>query len=155
MMIKDYLIIGAGLSGLTTAYYLKQAGFSVQIVEAKATVGGRIQTVNDGEWQVDIGANTALLSSQSLELLIDELGIPYEDVVVSYFDSDTCVHEQYFAYLSYKYLTHPTPTRVSYQPAVVYNNNIWQAPAVMRVTAFATVFWLFQELPGLQQGLQS
>jgi oxygen-dependent protoporphyrinogen oxidase len=75
MMIKDYLIIGAGLSGLTTAYYLKQAGFSVQIVEAKATVGGRIQTVNDGEWQVDIGANTALLSSQSLELLIDELSI--------------------------------------------------------------------------------
>jgi oxygen-dependent protoporphyrinogen oxidase len=74
-IMKDYLIIGAGLSGLTTAYYLKQAGFSVQLVEAQPQVGGRIQTVNTGDWQVDIGANTALLSSQPLDNLIDALGI--------------------------------------------------------------------------------
>jgi len=73
--MKDYLIIGAGLSGLTTAYYLKQAGFSVQLVEANAHIGGRIQTVNADGWQVDIGANTALLSSQTLDQLIDDLGL--------------------------------------------------------------------------------
>lgn len=73
--MKDYLIIGAGLSGLTTAYYLKQAGFSVQIVEGKTHIGGRIQTVNVDGWQVDIGANTALLSSEPLDRLIDELGL--------------------------------------------------------------------------------
>jgi oxygen-dependent protoporphyrinogen oxidase len=74
--MKDYVIIGAGLSGLTTAYYLKQAGFSVQLIEAKAQVGGRIQTVNteDG-WQVDVGANTALLSSEAIDRLIDELDL--------------------------------------------------------------------------------
>ncbi len=74
-MMKDYLIIGAGLSGLTTAYYLKQAGFSVQLIEARPQIGGRIQTVNTDGWQVDIGANTALLSSQPLDTLIDELGL--------------------------------------------------------------------------------
>ncbi len=73
--MKDYLIIGAGLSGLTTAYYLKKAGFSVQLVEAKSSIGGRIQTVTADGWQVDIGANTALLSSQQLDDLIDELGL--------------------------------------------------------------------------------
>ena len=91
------------------------------------------------------GANAHWMGHRSQEL-IDKLNLTYEDLVVSYFDSDTCVHAQYFAYLTHKYLTHPTPTRVSYQPAVVYNNNIWDAPAAMRVTAFGTIFWLLTEM---------
>ncbi len=78
--------------------------------------------------------------------LIDELGIPYENVIVSSFDIDTCVHPQYFACLTYKYLTHPNPTRSSYQPVALYNNNIWDSPAVIRVAAFGTTFWLLTEL---------
>jgi hypothetical protein len=91
------------------------------------------------------GANANWMGHESKKM-IDELGIEYDNLVVSYFDSDTCVHEQYFAHLAYRYLTHPTPTRVSYQPAVLYNNNIWEAPAAMRVTAFGTIFWLLTEL---------
>jgi hypothetical protein len=91
------------------------------------------------------GANANWMGHRSKEM-VDDLGIVYEDLIVSYFDSDTCVHQQYFWYLTYKYLTHPTPTKVSYQPAVVYNNNIWDAPAAMRVTAFGTIFWLLTEL---------
>ncbi|KKR08568.1 MAG: hypothetical protein UT32_C0001G0088 [Parcubacteria group bacterium GW2011_GWC2_39_14] len=91
------------------------------------------------------GANANWMGHESKKK-IDELNIPYEDLIVSYFDSDTCVHPQYFSYLTYKYLTHPTPMRVSYQPAVLYNNNIWDAPAAMRVTAFGTIFWLLTEL---------
>jgi cellulose synthase/poly-beta-1,6-N-acetylglucosamine synthase-like glycosyltransferase len=78
--------------------------------------------------------------------LVDELGIPYEDVIVSSFDIDTCVHPQYFAYLTYKYLTHPNPTRTSYQPVALYNNNLWDSPSVIRVAAFGTTFWLLTEL---------
>lgn len=91
------------------------------------------------------GANANWMGHRSLEM-IDEMKIPYDNLIVSYFDSDTAVHPQYFAHLSYKYLTHPTPLRVSYQPAVNYNNNIWDAPAAMRVTAFGTIFWLMTEL---------
>ncbi|HTK05486.1 MAG TPA: glycosyltransferase family 2 protein [Candidatus Eisenbacteria bacterium] len=78
--------------------------------------------------------------------LIDSLGIPYENVVVSSFDIDTCVHPQYFAHLAFKYLTHPNPTRASYQPIALYNNNMWDAPALIRVAAFGTTFWLMTEL---------
>lgn len=78
--------------------------------------------------------------------VVDKLGIQYDDVVVSSFDVDTCVHPQYFVNLSYIYLTHPTPTRVSYQPIALYNNNMWDAPALVRVAAFGTTFWLMTEL---------
>lgn len=78
--------------------------------------------------------------------LIDELHIPYENVIVSSFDIDTCAHPQYFAYLTHKYLTHPNPTRTSFQPIALYNNNLWDSPALIRVAAFGTTFWLMGEL---------
>ncbi len=67
-------------------------------------------------------------------------------MIVSNFDIDTCVHPQYFAYLTCKYLTHPNPTRASYQPIAVYNNNVWESNPIVRVVASSTTFWLFTDL---------
>lgn len=78
--------------------------------------------------------------------LIDEMNIPYENVITSYFDVDTVVHEQYFSALTYKYLTHPDRTRTAFQPVVLYNNNIWQSSIFTRVAAFGTTFWLMTDL---------
>ncbi|MBI3626831.1 glycosyltransferase family 2 protein, partial [Candidatus Uhrbacteria bacterium] len=91
------------------------------------------------------GAN-ANYAGHQVQKFIDEQKIPYENVIVSYFDSDTIAHPQYFSYLTYKYLTHPNPTRASYQPVVIYSNNIWDAPAINRISAFSTTFWLLSEL---------
>jgi hypothetical protein len=77
---------------------------------------------------------------------LDARGIAYARVVVSAFDIDTIVHPQYFAYLSYLYLTSPEPTRASYQPIALYANNIWESPAAVRVGAFGTTFWIMAEL---------
>ena len=41
---KDIIIIGAGLSGLTAAYRLEQAGLNVLVLEARDEVGGRTKT---------------------------------------------------------------------------------------------------------------
>lgn len=82
MKTVDYVIVGAGLSGLSTAWYLQQAGFSVQVLEAQAEVGGRISTSNQQGWQVDVGANSGLLSSQPIDALIDTLGLR-EQVLVA------------------------------------------------------------------------
>lgn len=77
---------------------------------------------------------------------IDALGIPYDDVIVSAFDVDTVAHPQYFALLTHLYNSTAHPTRTSYQPIALYNNNIWDAPAPVRVAAFGTTFWLMNEL---------
>lgn len=90
------------------------------------------------------GANIAWAGRKAKEY-IDMLGLPYERIVVSSFDGDTQVHPQYLSYLSYLYLTHPNPVRTSFQPIPLFNNNLWQAPALMRVAANATTFWLMTE----------
>jgi cellulose synthase/poly-beta-1,6-N-acetylglucosamine synthase-like glycosyltransferase len=77
---------------------------------------------------------------------LDRHGVPYDRVIVSAFDVDTIAHPQYFAHLSWLYLTTPDPTRASYQPIALYANNIWESPAIVRVAAFGTTFWLMAEL---------
>lgn len=91
------------------------------------------------------GANAAWAGARAKEI-IDGLAIPYEDIIVSYFDCDTCVHPLYFHVLTVTYLATPDRTRASYQPITLYNNNIWETPAIMRVSAFSTTFWLMTEL---------
>ena len=71
----------------------------------------------------------------------DRQGWRYEDIIISVFDIDTIIHPEYFAHLHYLYLSHPRPTRSSYQPITLYNNNIWESHAVLRIMAFGTTFW--------------
>lgn len=91
------------------------------------------------------GANLNYAGHQCRDL-IDELAIPYENVLVSAFDIDTIVHPDYFACLTATYLDHPDRTHASYQPVVLYNNTMWDSPAPMRMAAFSTTFWLMTEL---------
>lgn len=91
------------------------------------------------------GSNINYSGKQSKKL-IDELQIPYEKVIVSSFDIDTCVYPHYFCYLTYKYLTNPNPTHCSYQPLALYNNNVWESPSFTRVVANSTTFWLMSDL---------
>jgi cellulose synthase/poly-beta-1,6-N-acetylglucosamine synthase-like glycosyltransferase len=85
-------------------------------------------------------------AGQEAKKLVDQLGLSYENVIVSCFDVDTCAHREYFAYLTYKYLTIPDAVHSSFQPIAIFNNNIWQSPALTRVVARGTTFWLLMEL---------
>ena len=52
----DVVIVGAGLSGLTTAYELKKAGLSYHVLEMEPRVGGRVRTgTYPDESQAEVG----------------------------------------------------------------------------------------------------
>lgn len=73
-------------------------------------------------------------------------GVNVDDVIVSALDVDTALHPEYFAYLTYTWCTHPNPRRSSYQPIPLFGNTMWSVPAVVRIMAFGTTFWLMSEL---------
>ncbi|CAM4563689.1 unnamed protein product [Lepidochelys kempii] len=53
---KKVVIVGAGISGLTAAQLLKDAGCEVLILEASNRVGGRILTYRRNDWYAELGA---------------------------------------------------------------------------------------------------
>ncbi len=85
-------------------------------------------------------------AAQIVQQILDGMQVAYEDVIVSSFDIDTRVHQNYFAYLTYLYCTVPNPLRASYQPVALYNNNMWESSPFLRVAAFGTTFWIMTEL---------
>lgn len=62
-------VIGAGISGLTTAFLLQRAGLEVTLFEKNDLVGGNIRTVRDGEYLLELGPNSLLLNRQAYDLL--------------------------------------------------------------------------------------
>ena len=87
------------------------------------------------------GPNISYAAEEARQRVLDPAGIPYEDVIVSAFDIDTVIRDQYFNCLTWYYLTDEDPQRASFQPVPLYNNNIWHAPAISRVSAMSSTFW--------------
>jgi monoamine oxidase len=86
----DILIIGAGLTGLTLAYYLKQLNLSVTIVESRHRVGGRIFTkYKDNNAPIELGATWFTQEHSELIKLLNTLNI---DVFEQYYGT-TAIYE--------------------------------------------------------------
>src|SRR3990167_6965057 len=90
------------------------------------------------------GANCAFAAEKIAQDLIN-WGIPYENVIVSNFDCDTSVATNYFAHLTFDFLTIDKPHQASYQPMPMFHNNIWDTPAIARVIAISSSFWQLVE----------
>ena len=76
-----------------------------------------------------------------LKYWLDTKHINYEDVIVTTLDSDNRPHASYFDYVAYEYIVHDNRKHLSYQPISLFLNNIWDAPAPMRVVATGNSFW--------------
>ncbi len=87
------------------------------------------------------GSNETWAGEQVKTQVIDALNIPYSQIIVSVFDIDTIVPADFFACLTWHYLTASKPLHSSFQPIPIFTNNIWAAPAFARVFAFSTTFW--------------
>ena len=66
-------IIGAGLTGLTTAYYLKKHGFRIHIYEKAGRAGGVIKTTHEEGFVFESGPNTGAMSRVEAAELFEDL----------------------------------------------------------------------------------
>ncbi len=76
-------VIGAGISGLTTAYHLRHRGFTVQVFEANDQVGGPIATRSIDGYRIETGPHTLLVRHAAVERLIQDLGLGDEVTVAN------------------------------------------------------------------------
>lgn len=90
-------------------------------------------------------ASNATYAAKKLMLYLNEREIDYKRVIFSNFDCDSVCHPQYFAALTYAYITDPKRLQRSYQPLPMYHNNIWDTNAFVRVIVTGSSFWhMFQ-----------
>ena len=73
--MKSVAIIGAGITGLTAAFYLKRQGVPVTVFEASGRVGGVIQSVRKDGFLAEFGPNTILETSPKIKQLIIDAGL--------------------------------------------------------------------------------
>ena len=79
VFVCDTIVIGAGVTGLATAYYLAKDGVSVKVLEAN-TVGGVIRTEYRNGFTLECGPNV-FLEKHNLPELINELGLEVDRIL--------------------------------------------------------------------------
>lgn len=74
MQNRDIVVIGAGLTGLTTAYHLRKQGRDVLVIEKENRIGGQIRTYSEKGFVFESGPNTGVVSFPEVRELFDDLG---------------------------------------------------------------------------------
>jgi hypothetical protein len=87
------------------------------------------------------GSNASWAAEKVRTEVLDPRGIRYNHTLVSIFDIDTVLYPEYFNCLMWHFMTAKRPLKSSFQPVPIFNNNIWEAPAVARVVAMSSTFW--------------
>jgi oxygen-dependent protoporphyrinogen oxidase len=67
-------IIGAGISGLTTAWYLQKNNIKYRIFEASERAGGYIQSKKEGNFLLELGPNSILCDKEIIDMMT-EMGL--------------------------------------------------------------------------------
>ena len=75
MKEKDVIIVGAGLAGLSLAYFLAKRGKAVSILEGRSRPGGRIDTLTLPGGTLEMGATWIQPQHQQVIHLVKELGL--------------------------------------------------------------------------------
>ena len=72
--MRTAAIIGAGITGLTAAFYLKRKGVPVTVYEASDRVGGAIRSIRTEGYLAEFGPNTILETSPKVGQLVHDAG---------------------------------------------------------------------------------
>lgn len=159
---EDEIVIGSTIDGLADNHYPKEKMIVVVAQEERSGIEHNekikkyiIEKYSDKfgslvfiEHPSDIvgelagkGSNISYAGKYIHENVVSKLNIQHSSILVSALDVDTIVYPYYFACLTYTYLTTKDPLHASYQPVPFYLNNVWDAPAISRISGFSTTFW--------------
>jgi len=72
--VTSVVVVGAGITGLTTAYALRSRGIAVTVCERDSAAGGVMATTVDGGYLAEHGPNS-FMSAPHVETLLQELGL--------------------------------------------------------------------------------
>ncbi len=86
------------------------------------------------------GAN-ATHAGRHMATWIKGQGIDFSRVMVTTLDADNRPDKNLFSLLTYVYLSAEKRKQKSYQPVTLYNNNIWDVPAIMRLCAISNTYF--------------
>lgn len=70
---KKIVIFGAGPCGLSTAWKLSEAGFSVEVIEAEDQVGGLCRTIKRDGFHFDLGGHRFITKDEQIQREIEDL----------------------------------------------------------------------------------
>lgn len=77
-------------------------------------------------------SNTAWGAKLAKKALVDKKGLDINYLTITSEDADALLDENYFSYLTFKFLDHPKRYLRIWQPAIQFYNNIWQVPVINR-----------------------
>ena len=75
---KKITVLGAGISGLASAYWLEEAGFDVTIIETGSEPGGAMITRHSNDFLIDLGPNSGLETSPKIKEIVNGVGLASE-----------------------------------------------------------------------------
>lgn len=86
------------------------------------------------------GAN-ATYCGRRVEAWARQQGLDPSNVLITVLDADNRPDKNYFSLLTYVYLSAEDRKHKSYQPPALFNNNIWDVPAIMRICAISNTYF--------------
>lgn len=88
-------------------------------------------------------SNTSWGAKEAKRILVDQEGIDIDYVTITSEDADALLHPSYFACLSYHFLDNPARYTTIWQAVLMFYNNIWKVPLLVRVfSSSATIMSL-------------
>jgi len=79
-MQKKVIVLGAGISGLSTAWLLKKKGFEVTVLEKNKEAGGAMESIVEAGYLFDRGPNSGLETVPVIKEIVDDVDLTNEMV---------------------------------------------------------------------------